>query len=390
MSSIDGYQDIDNSTLSGLETVYASSIYCDTFLGQSSSLFTGIVSNIQQQLNNMSGTISNNIPIFSIGTVSNLPTGSTPTVTINNSNALTPILSFGLVQGAKGDKGDRGDNGSQGPQGPEGPRGADGSSAGTILGALGLTIGSLSALGTLAVGILGTVEFAAITGKITVLETEVGVLQTEVDVLQQKTYFISSNDLTETTIASNLNIGSIGLIKTTIYSQSGEIDTLGKIKVNNLILLDTDGTITANSLNCSNAHIDALTTNNSSVQNINGSQIKIGLNSGSLINIGSKTTIYSDSGEMDTLGKIKVNNLITLGTSGDITSNSISVGDGHIDALTTSTTSNQNIDGSIINIGHAILLPTPDLTRINLSGAVYINGVLLQPFSSASSFFSQW
>jgi hypothetical protein len=175
-----------------------------------------------------------------------------------------------------------------------------------------LAVGSLSALGTLAVGILGTAEFAVITGQIAVLETEVGILQTEVDVLQEKPYFLSSDNLTQTTITSNLKIGSLGLTKATIYSQSGEINTLGKIKVNNQIVLDTDGSITSNSLNVGTGHIDAITTNNSSVQNINGSNIKIGLNGSSSIEIGNFTT------------------------------------------------------------------------------PVYVNNVLLEPFSSASSFFNQW
>jgi hypothetical protein len=46
--------------------------------------------------------------------VSNLASGSTPTVTINNSNITSPILNFGLVQGIQGIQGVQGPNGAPG------------------------------------------------------------------------------------------------------------------------------------------------------------------------------------------------------------------------------------------------------------------------------------
>lgn len=64
-------------------------------------------------------------PVFSIGTVSTLSTGSDATVTITGTDA-EPVLNFGIPTGPKGDtgstgsQGPKGDTGSQGPQGEKG------------------------------------------------------------------------------------------------------------------------------------------------------------------------------------------------------------------------------------------------------------------------------
>ena len=300
MTSLNGIENYITNSLSGLNNAYFDDIQCNTFINQPKNYFTGVLSNIQQQINNIASTMSNNIPIFTIGTVSNLPSGSTPTVSVNNSNISSPVLSFGLVQGTQGIQGIPGQNGKDGKDG-------QGDSVTNSL--------AIAALGTVVTGIatdLATFEAATGTA-LTAIGTDITTLNGEVSYLQEQTHFITSDTLTETTISSNVYIGSIGLIKTSISSTSGEINTLGQVKVNNLI---------------------------------------------------------------------------TLGTDGSITGNSLSVGDGHIDNITTSSTSTQNINGSTVNIGYNGGLNTVNIGNYNT--AVYVNGILLVPFSSASSFFNQW
>jgi hypothetical protein len=300
MTSLNGIENYINNSLSGLNNAYFDDIQCNTFINQPKNYFTGVLSNIQQQINNIASTMSNNIPVFTIGTVSNLPAGSTPTVSVNNSNISSPILSFGLVQGIQGIQGIQGQNGKDGKDGQ-----GDSVANSLAIASLGLTVAGIASD-------LSLFE-ASTTTALTTIEGEISTLQGEVATLQEQTHFISSDELTETTIASNVNIGSIGLIKTSISSTSGEISTLGQVKVNNLI---------------------------------------------------------------------------TLGTDGSITGNSLSVGDSYIDNITTSNTSTQNINGSTVNIGYNGSLNTVNIGNYNT--AVYVNGVLLVPFSSASSFFNQW
>jgi hypothetical protein len=99
-------------------------------------------------------------------------------------------------------------------------------------------------------------------------------------------------------------------------------------------------------------------------------------------------------------GKITASNLTILnstGTSsitilsndGSITGNSLTVSTGHIDALTTNLNQAQNIySNSSVTIGN--ISAGTGIASVNLNGIVYINGVPLIPWSSASSFFSQW
>jgi hypothetical protein len=73
--------------------------------------------------------------------------------------------------------------------------------------------------------------------------------------------------------------------------------------------------------------------------------------------------------------------------TGNITCNQVSCSTGSIDALTTNGDSIQNIYGSTVNIG------TTGINNVNIgsaSSAVFINGLIYLPFSSATSFFSQW
>ena len=74
-------------------------------------------------------------------------------------------------------------------------------------------------------------------------------------------------------------------------------------------------------------------------------------------------------------------------TNGNLTGNQIICPTGSIDSITTSQAQTQNIFGSVVNIG------TTGINSVNIGSAtsvVYINGLIYLPFSSASSFFSQW
>jgi hypothetical protein len=332
-----------NSTytnVNDLVAINADSITCDTFLDQPSSYYTGLVSNIQSQIDNINTAVSSNIPTFSIGTVTSLPSTSQPTVSKTGTNT-SVILNFGLVQGADGPQG------IQGPQGPKGDTGNVDTSNYYTKSEVDNKNSSQDAgiaSNAVAIGLLGvkTLNFTSITPLVASVIT--GALACGA---------ITCADV----ICAGIQAGNIsgfaieGL--TSITSPIGNLATVNSTDINAT-------TVNTSDLNVAFA-IDAPTI--------------------------SATTINATN--INATGQIK-NSLITLGNDGSISGNSLSIGDAFIDAITTSNTSTQNIDGSTINIGHAILLPSPDLTRINLNGAIYINNVLLQPFSSTSSFFSQW
>ena len=123
--------------------------------------------------------------------------------------------------------------------------------------------------------------------------------------------------------------------------------------------------------------------------------IKIGYNfQSNKIILGQNGNITADGSIRLNTGDINIYNAndsktISLTNDGKIDADEINVDTITTGKITTNANETQTIEGSIINIGHAILLP-PSLSTINLNGSVYINGVLLLPFSSASSFFSQW
>jgi hypothetical protein len=335
-----------NSTytnVNDLVAINADSITCDTFLDQPSSYYTGLVSNIQSQIDNINTAVSSNIPTFSIGTVTSLPSTSQPTVTKTGTNT-SVILNFGLVQGADGQKGD---TGPQGPQGPKGDTGNVDTSNYYTKSEVDNKNSSQDAgitANSVAIGAIGvkTLNFTSITPLLASVIT--GALACGA---------ITCADV----ICAGIQAGNISGLAiegvTSMTSPVGNLATVNSTDINAT-------TVNTSDLNVTFA-IDAPTI--------------------------SATTINATN--INATGTIK-NNAVTLGTDGSISGNSLSIGDGFIDAITTSNTNTQNIDGSTVNIGHAVLLPYPDLTRINLNGAVYINNVLLQPFSSASSFFSQW
>ena len=67
------------------------------------AFLTTLASNVQTQIDSITTGISNGslLPNFSIGTVTDLSSGTTPTVTRTGTNSL-PVLNFGLTRGATG------------------------------------------------------------------------------------------------------------------------------------------------------------------------------------------------------------------------------------------------------------------------------------------------
>jgi hypothetical protein len=95
------------------------------------------------------------------------------------------------------------------------------------------------------------------------------------------------------------------------------------------------------------------------------------------------------AGNTNFAGQVKINNLITLGSNGSITGDSVNVSTGVISALTTNVNYDQHIySNSSVTVGN--VNPGLGLSSINLNGIVFVNGVALTPYSAASSFFSQW
>lgn len=104
------------------------------------------------------------------------------------------------------------------------------------------------------------------------------------------------------------------------------------------------------------------------------------------LNIGAVTPKVVING---TTGTMTINNLITLANTGVITCDTINVTTGTISQITTNVNYDQYIySNSSVTIGNTA--PYTGISSIYLNGLVYVNGVLLVPFSPASSFFSQW
>lgn len=82
---------------------------------------------------------------LSVGTVTSLAAGATPTVTITGS-APTQTINFGLTKGDKGDKGDTGSTGATGSTGPAGP--ANTLSVGTVTTGAAGSSASINITGT--------------------------------------------------------------------------------------------------------------------------------------------------------------------------------------------------------------------------------------------------
>lgn len=314
-----------------------SNINIEYLAGDTFNLFTqsgGGGTMIRATISCQVGGVTGATPQLSVGTVSNLSSGSTPTVSITGTT-LNPVLNFGLVQGmtgatgATGATGPKGDTGSQGPKGDKGDKGdtdASGLASGLLaLGASGIS-SILSALG------LATVagDVTTLQGQVSGLEGDVSTLNDEVSALEGKTQYITADTATVTTqISSNFQVGGTNNPSSfKIDFTTGNLDNRGDITVRNstggstITLSNDDGTITGNTLNCGTVNCDSV--------------IASGLVKGSNI-------------------------------TGDATSTTLS----------SNTTNTTNILGNSIYLG-------------SFSSQVYVNNVPLTPFSSASSFFNQW
>ncbi|NBP15937.1 hypothetical protein EBU95_16360 [bacterium] len=432
MLSVNGFT-TNNLTTTGLynidaDEINADSVNCDTFLNQSSSLFTGVSSNLQTQINTINSLVSTGSTgggYFSILATQNsgfiassywgYSSGTNPTVnnplvfgynfkvtsitficqtipttsaqvrlykngssvytmdpinatskTFSNINVeflagdtfniftqsgaggtmiratiscqvggvtgATPQLSVGTVSNlAYGSTGQTGATGATGATGQKGDTGSQGPKGDK--GDKGDTDASGLASGLLALGasgitaILSALGLATVAGDVTTLQGQVSGLEGDVSTLNDEVSALEGKTQYITTDTATV---------TTQITSNFQVGTA-----------------------------------------INPSSFNINYTTGDLANTGD-VTIKNDSG----------GSTITLGANtGTIAGNQISCSSGNIDTITTSSTQTQNIYGSTVNIG------TTGINTVNIgssTSAVYINGLIYLPFSSASSFFSQW
>jgi hypothetical protein len=229
--------------------------------------------------------------------------------------------------------------------------------------------------------------------------------------------YVTSSNLTSTlssyvlssTLSSTLsNYATISYVNSQLsnYATNGALssyrlisDSYAKWEVDNMVAGLSAG-ITANgvavtgviaSLAVTNATVAGLVTNvstlNADVATLDGQVTTI---DGQITTLQGKTQNQTaTAGNTNFTGQVKINNLITLGSNGSITGDTINVSTGVISALTTNVNYDQYIySNSSVTIGNAN--SGLGLSSINLNGIVFINGVALTPYSAASSFFSQW
>ena len=178
-------------------------------------------------------------PELTIGTVSNVPYGTLPSVSISGS-----VLNFILETGPQG---------IQGPQGPKGSKGDPASSfdtgafANTLLttgvfltlqGEVDGLITSVGGLTTSLATITGTtipaieLEISGLQGQINTLDTDVGLLTTKTQNISAtvgSTSFIGSVN-----VGSSINLNSVGAITgNTISVSNGYFDTIQTSVINN-------------------------------------------------------------------------------------------------------------------------------------------------------------
>jgi hypothetical protein len=196
-------------------------------------------------------------PNFTIGTVSNLSSGSTPTVNLSGTTT-NPILNFGLVQGQQGAQG------AQGQKGDKGDKGDTGGLDATDAAAIAANTAGLAALGGTVAGIAADV--GALDTTVSGLTTDVGTINDEINALQGKTQYITTDTATITTqITSNFQVGGTNNPSNfKIDFTTGKLDNRGDITVRNstggstITLSNADGTITSNTLNCSTVNCDSV------------------------------------------------------------------------------------------------------------------------------------
>jgi hypothetical protein len=186
-------------------------------------------------------------PNLSIGTVSNLSSGSTPTVSISGTT-LNPVLNFGLVQGIQGingtngtngAKGDKGDTGSQGPQGPKGDTGDSSLQTQTNTLAIAGLVSAVSIINDHLVIIDD--DLITIGGDITAINEDLSTLDGKTQYMTVNTGTITtsfSSKLTATgDIKTNGYLGSINLQETATTATLGQsTNTQTNIQGNNVYI----------------------------------------------------------------------------------------------------------------------------------------------------------
>lgn len=218
-----------------------------------------------------------------------------------------------------------------------------------------------------------------------------------------------SNYVLSSTLSSTLsNYATISYVNSQLsnYASNGALssyrlisDSYAKWEVDNMVSglsagIAANGAATTGviaSLAATNATVAGIaanvTTLNGQVSTLDGQVTTI---DGQITTLQGKVQNQTASiGNTNFTGQVKINNLITLGSDGSITGDTINVSTGVISALTTNVNYDQYIySNSSVTIGN--VNPGLGLSSINLNGIVFVNGVALTPYSAASSFFSQW
>lgn len=282
-----------NTGFTGLNDL--TSIYATEINGISSTVInylSNVTSDIQSQID---GIILNgaNIPTFSVGTVQNYASGTTPTVTITGTQA-NPIINFGLEQGAmggtptftigtvtsvnpgtsptvtidpistpdniildfqlergytgaggsdgsRGPKGNTGDTGDTGPRGPEGPAGSESFIMSTISSVLSMGTLIIGGVAYTAIGAsiaalniqvdLMAVDIATINTNATILGGRVTRAEEDITLVQNKTAYQTFNNISNTT-----NFGGTVTIPLTLNAGGNVLNTVnGGALINNLV-----------------------------------------------------------------------------------------------------------------------------------------------------------
>jgi len=104
--NIDGINTTDDITLSGETSAYFDTLYANTFQDVPGTYFNGITSNVQTQINNISGSLGSYVTLATSQTISGAKTFTSTNkinapsipVTINNWNFATPVVSLNNFQ----------------------------------------------------------------------------------------------------------------------------------------------------------------------------------------------------------------------------------------------------------------------------------------------------
>ena len=182
-------------------------------------IFGNLIVNGTTNLTSVSGVVITTV--FGVGTVSTLPYGTPPTVTIDNTNPATPLLSFGFERGetglqgpvgAVGPQGDRGDKGDRGDRGDKGDKGDNGDSTAATTSAI--AAGVEAGIASLAAG-ASAASAASAAASATTASVEAATVSELFQEIAPKVKYISTN----TTIPDRTYIQSDVLLTDGISNQ---------------------------------------------------------------------------------------------------------------------------------------------------------------------------